>query len=105
MLGVGADVLLTQPKMQTLTAAEKRAPKTTRSAGFQENGKKPRNRGVWREAQSGRKSENPRQAWGPTGLFRSKERLFAEGLWWSWGDLNPRPQAIFEQIYMFSGLI
>ena len=25
--------------------------------------------------------------------------------WWSWGDLNPRPQAIFEQIYMFSGLI
>ena len=26
-------------------------------------------------------------------------------IWWSWGDLNPRPQAIFEQIYMFSGLI
>ena len=25
--------------------------------------------------------------------------------WWSWGDLNPRPQAFFEQIYMFSGLI
>ena len=25
--------------------------------------------------------------------------------WWSWGDLNPRPQAIVEQIYMFSGLI
>ena len=25
--------------------------------------------------------------------------------WWSWRDLNPRPQAIFEQIYMFSGLI
>ena len=25
--------------------------------------------------------------------------------WWSWGDLNPRPQAILEQIYMFSGLI
>ncbi len=28
-----------------------------------------------------------------------------KGIWWSWGDLNPRPQAIFEQIYMFSGLI
>ena len=26
-------------------------------------------------------------------------------IWWSWRDLNPRPQAIFEQIYMFSGLI
>ena len=25
-------------------------------------------------------------------------------VWWSWGDLNPRPQAIFAQIYMFSGL-
>ena len=27
------------------------------------------------------------------------------GIWWSWGDLNPRPQAFFGQIYMFSGLI
>ena len=27
------------------------------------------------------------------------------GEWWSWGDLNPRPQAFFGQIYMFSGLI
>ena len=26
-------------------------------------------------------------------------------IWWSWGDLNPRPQALFGQIYMFSGLI
>ncbi len=26
-------------------------------------------------------------------------------VWWSWGDLNPRPQALFGQIYMFSGLI
>ena len=25
--------------------------------------------------------------------------------WWSWRDLNPRPQAFFEQIYMFSVLI
>lgn len=24
--------------------------------------------------------------------------------WWSWRDLNPRPQALFGQIYMFSGL-
>jgi len=27
-----------------------------------------------------------------------------QGVWWSWGDLNPRPQAFFAQIYMFSGL-
>ena len=25
--------------------------------------------------------------------------------WWSWGDLNPRPQTFLAQIYMFSGLI
>ena len=25
--------------------------------------------------------------------------------WWSWRELNPRPQAFFGQIYMFSGLI
>lgn len=24
--------------------------------------------------------------------------------WWSWRELNPRPQAFFGQIYMFSGL-
>ena len=32
--------------------------------------------------------------------FIGKDRLE----WWSWGDLNPRPQAFFGQIYMFSGL-
>ncbi len=31
--------------------------------------------------------------------------LAVTGYWWSWGDLNPRPQALFGQIYMFSGLI
>ena len=25
--------------------------------------------------------------------------------WWSWRELNPRPQAFFGQIYMLSGLI
>ena len=32
-----------------------------------------------------------------------KSRDFYE--WWSWGDLNPRPQTFLAQIYMFSGLI
>ena len=27
------------------------------------------------------------------------------GGWWSWRELNPRPQAFVRQIYMFSGLI
>jgi len=26
-------------------------------------------------------------------------------VWWSWGDLNPRPQTFFEQFYMCSRLI
>ena len=26
-------------------------------------------------------------------------------MWWSWRELNPRPQAFFRQIYMLSGLI
>lgn len=26
------------------------------------------------------------------------------GYWWSWGDLNPRPQIFLAQIYMFSVL-
>lgn len=37
-------------------------------------------------------------------MMRSPERS-GKNKWWSWGDLNPRPQALFEQIYMFSGLI
>jgi len=30
---------------------------------------------------------------------------FKQGVWWSWGDLNPRPQTFFEQFYMCSRLI
>ena len=26
-------------------------------------------------------------------------------VWWSWRDLNPRPQIFHAQFYMFSGLI
>lgn len=32
-------------------------------------------------------------------------RCGAAGNWWSWRDLNPRPQAFSAQIYMFSRLI
>jgi hypothetical protein len=34
---------------------------------------------AWVNAKSARKSEKPRQAWGPTGLFKGKERLFTKG--------------------------
>lgn len=40
--------------------------------------------------------------------IESKTRgIGAPGLsvWWSWGDLNPRPQAFFAQFYMCSRLI
>lgn len=26
-------------------------------------------------------------------------------VWWSWGELNPRPQAFFAQFYMCSRLV
>jgi hypothetical protein len=44
----------------------------------------------------------------PLGISQKEgptDNSWAYGIWWSWRDLNPRPQAIFEQIYMFSGLI
>jgi hypothetical protein len=30
---------------------------------------------------------------------------FSHKKWWSWRDLNPRPQAFFVQFYMCSRLI
>ena len=42
---------------------------------------------------------------GALGRKKPNRNGWALDKWWSWGDLNPRPQAIFEQIYMFSGLI
>ena len=34
----------------------------------------------------------------------NRMRVGIEGLWWSWRDLNPRPQALFGQFYMCSRL-
>jgi hypothetical protein len=45
----------------------------------------------------------------PTLAFRAKKIPTDKGWdfsdWWSWGDLNPRPQTFFEQFYMCSRLI
>ncbi len=44
-----------------------------------------------------------RLAWKKARSFIENNLALRE--WWSWGDLNPRPQAFVAQIYMFSGLI
>ena len=44
----------------------------------------------------------------PLKIFQKKsptENSWAFYVWWSWGDLNPRPQTFFEQFYMCSRLI
>ncbi len=43
------------------------------------NGQDPRNLGMRPRARSGSTSEEPREAWGPTGSLESKERLLMEG--------------------------
>ena len=44
----------------------------------------------------------------PAGQTQKKSRQVALAafalVWWSWRELNPRPQAFYEQFYMFSGL-
>jgi|GEM_PF-2149218 len=55
-------------------------------------------------AKSARTRVNPTEHAG-TDEKNPTSELVGFSIWWSWGDLNPRPQAIFEQIYMFSGLI
>jgi len=44
----------------------------------------------------------------PTMAFRAEksptDKGWALSKWWSWRELNPRPSAFIEQIYMFSGL-
>ena len=71
-------------------------------------------------AKTERKSAGRRQKWLATKSARTRRNPHKQAIagkkkptgepvgfliWWSWGDLNPRPQAFFGQIYMFSGLI
>ena len=45
----------------------------------------------------------------PTLAFRAEksptDKGWALGKWWSWAELNRRPQALFSQIYMLRVLI
>ena len=68
-------------------------------------GQSRQNPGRPQVAKSANRSEKPPQAWGLTGLIEMQRECLCKLYWWSWGDLNPRPQAFFGQIYMFSGLI
>ena len=68
-------------------------------------GQERQNQASRQAAKSASPSEKPRQTRGLTGLIEMQRELLCKFLWWSWGDLNPRPQAFFGQIYMFSGLI
>jgi hypothetical protein len=51
------------------------------------------------------KNEKPRRDWASAGLIESERVFLTNCIWWSWRDLNPRPQAFFVQFYMCSRLI
>jgi hypothetical protein len=42
---------------------------------------------------------------GGTGKKNPTDKGWDFKLWWTWRDLNPRPQTFFEQFYMCSRLI
>lgn len=48
---------------------------------------------------------NPRQHWRSGQKKSQPDKGWDFTLWWSWRDLNPRPQAFFEQFYMCSRLV
>ena len=78
-----------------LSAAETIGPERAKVVDFWAPGKTTKSaRTLWNPNEhAGIGEKNP--TGGPVGF----------DIWWSWGDLNPRPQAFFGQIYMFSGLI
>jgi hypothetical protein len=86
--------------------------RTWRFARSQEVEKRERERGEKGEkpavrsgAKSASRSEKPRQTWRLAGFIEMQRGCLCKFLWWSWRDLNPRPQTFFEQFYMCSRLI
>jgi len=47
----------------------------------------------------------PAPALGETGEKKPTDNGWFLGKWWSWRELNPRPQAFFIRFYMLSLLI
>jgi len=72
--------------------------------GTRESSKGPNLRGVDRRSKSAMTRRNPHKQ-----AIAGKKKPTGEPvgflIWWSWGDLNPRPQAFFVQFYMCSRLI
>lgn len=58
----------------------------------------------WLSLQSARTRRNPRKH-AVVGKKKPTPKSWFFVYWWSWRDLNPRPQAFFEQFYMCSRLI
>jgi hypothetical protein len=50
------------------------------------------------------KTQKPPET-GPSGKEKGGQRKSVPRVWWSWRDLNPRPQVFFVQFYMCSRLI
>lgn len=59
-----------------------------------------------RLAKSAGVRRNPHEYAGTGAIRQKKPQPHGLGFcdWWSWRELNPRPQALFGQIYMFSVL-
>lgn len=66
---------------------------------------KGQKRATRRVAKSASRSEKPRRPWGVAGLIEMQRECLCKFYWWSWGDLNPRPQIFHAQFYMLSALI
>ena len=103
---------LEQAKKQT-DGPQTRANTRLRALNAQEGSREQREKKGEKSAGNGdfRRSmlKRTRPETAPTQGEREKKSQPDKGwdftLWWSWGDLNPRPQTFLAQIYMFSGLI
>ena len=79
--------------------------------GTERNGQKRENQAQNRPGSGeGEVRKFPHEATRTRGSTRERTRKIPNSdelgicIWWSWGDLNPRPQAFFAQFYMCSRL-
>ena len=68
-------------------------------------GQERQNQASRRATKSASRSEKPRQTRGLEGLIEMQRECLCKCYWWSWAELNRRPQALFRQIYMLRVLI
>ena len=100
-----------QAKMQT-DGSQTRADTRLRALNAQEGSREQREKNAGMRAWNGDFGrgvlKRPRRETAPTLAFRAEksptDKGWALSKWWSWRELNPRPQAFVGQIYMFSVL-